>query len=131
MVVFLLSILARKLLKEYMTRKGKEIAQFGEWHLWVYMCAWRIDYLDKPLIGADDDREKIAKSLVHLNNKRLEHFKVINLAYDAILKFESGYELKLFSFNVSENRQWLFYTPENMTFVAGPGSEWSYKNSDE
>ena len=93
------------------TRHGIEISYFGEWHLWIYMCAWRIDLSGEPLIGSDDDREVVRYKLLDLNNKKLLEFSVLNSAFDALLKFESGYELKLFSYNVAENKQWLFYTP--------------------
>ncbi len=117
--------------EELITRKGKEIIYLGEWRLWVYMCAWRIDLLNEPFIGADDDRTIIESKLSDLNGKKIIEFSVLNPSFDALLKFESGYELKLFSFNVTENKQWMFYTPEEKVFVAGPGSTWYYELADK
>ncbi len=117
--------------KEIKTRDGLEISYFGEWHLWVYMCAWRLDLLGYPLIGSDDDRNHIETTLSDLKDKKLLEFSVLNSAFDSSIKFESGYELKLFSFNATENKQWIFYTPEEKVFIAGPGKTWSYKSSDK
>lgn len=128
---FLTIDFGKEIEKEYMTRKGKQTAYYGQWHLWVYMCAWRIDHLGQPMIGSDDERDKITENLIYLNNKKLEQFIIINSAHDATLKFESDYDLKLFSFNVIENEYWKLYNPNNKTFTAGPGTQWRYTSSDE
>jgi hypothetical protein len=33
------------------TRSGPKTRFYGEWRLWVYMCAWRIDIDKKPCAG--------------------------------------------------------------------------------
>ncbi len=128
---FLTLDFGKDIAEELLTRKGKEIIYLGEWRLWVYMCAWRIDLLEEPFIGSNDDREVIRQKLSDLNNKKILEFSVLNSAFDALLKFESGYELKLFSFNVTENKQWMFYTAEQKVFVAGPGNTWYYELADK
>lgn len=128
---FLTLDFGKELSKEYRTRKGIQTMYFGEWHFWVYMCAWRIDLKGMPIIGSSDDREEIKSRLVDLNQKKLERFTVQNTSFDAILQFESDYELKLFSENVVDSEQWLLYTRENMTFVAGPGAKWRYEKQEE
>lgn len=128
---FLTIDFGKEVTEEILTREGKETLSFGEWHLWIYMCAWRIDLSNEPFIGSDDDRQFIQEKLVNLNDKKLLLFSVINSAFDSVLKFESDYELKLFSFNVRENEQWKFFTPEQKVFIAGPGNSWCYRSSNE
>ncbi len=114
---------------EVKTRRGVSKYTTGEWHLWVYMTAWRIDKNGEPFIGAEDDRELIAKRLVELEDKKLLLFSVLNNAFDSILEFEGGFKLSLFSFGVEDHEQWMLYTPEAKTFTAGPGTSWSYELS--
>lgn len=116
------------LLKEII--KGKEsLYTQGEWHFWIYMCAWRIDQNEEPLIGANDDRKDIVKKLKFLENKKLLDVSILNAAFDTLFVFENRISLHLFSFNTLEDEQWMLFTPDKKVFTAGPGKNWSYENS--
>lgn len=104
---------------------------FGEWHLWIYMCAWRIDKNNKPFIGSNDSRDLIEQNLHSLEDKKLKKVTILNEAFDANLAFGEEYHLRLFSFQVIDDEQWKLFTPESKTFVAGPGCNWSYHDSDK
>lgn len=110
------------------TRKGLSTRCHGEWHLWKYMCAWRIDKDKKPLVGSNDTREKIENALCELKDKNLESVEILNHAFDTKLIFGNDIELFLFSFYTQDDyEQWMLFTPERKTFTAGPGSQWSYE----
>ena len=111
------------------TRNGLITKYFGEWHLWVYMCAWRIDKDKKPLVGCEDSREKIENCLTELAQRQLNKVSILNDAFDAKLVFGEDIELHFFSFYTQEREQWLLFTPEQKVFRAGPGNEWSYHDS--
>ena len=95
------------------------------------MCAWRIDKNNKPYIGSNDTRDLIEQRLSALENIELKKVRILNASFDAVLEFGEGFQLHLFSFQVTDDEQWMFYTPEHKTFTAGPGSEWSYVDSDK
>ncbi len=116
--------------KEIETRRGKETIYFGEWYLWVYMCAWRIDLSEMPFLASHDDRNILQKKISVLNNKKILKITVVNDAFDLLIQFEDQYVLKLFSTDTTEEEQWLFYTPNGKVFTAGPGSKWSYDSSN-
>lgn len=113
------------------TRSGPKTVYSGEWHLWIYMCAWRLDKENIPLTGSNDSREKIREILSELASKTLEEVSILNDAFDAIFRFSGGLELRLFSYNTDEHQQWMFFTPGEKVFTAGPSSKWSYPSSDE
>ena len=119
--------------EEQITTKSGDIKilHFGEWRLWIYMCAWRIDKNSKPFIGSNDSRDFIETHLRELEDNELRKVVVLNEAFDAILIFGEEYRLHLFSFRVIEDEQWIFFTPEKKAFSAGPGCEWSYTDSDK
>jgi hypothetical protein len=117
--------------KEMKTRNGPQTRYFGEWHLWVYMCAWRIDKEKKPFAGSEDSKEKIEDSLSELATRILKKVEILNNAFDAKLTFGEDMELYLFSSCTEDRKPWMLFTPENKTFTAGPGCEWSYHDSDK
>lgn len=112
------------------SRSGSRTVYFGEWYLWIYMCAWRIDKDELPLVGSNDNREKIQAHLFELENRVLTQIVVSNNSFDLKIKFGENVSLNLFSFNTTDHQQWMFYTQDNKVFTAGPASNWSYENSD-
>lgn len=110
------------------TKRRTSTHIFGERRLWICMCAWRIDKNGIPLIGCEDTRTKIEKSLVDLVNKPLLSVKILNNAFDLILKFEDDIEMYLFSFYTEDSDQWVLFNPDNSSFCAGSGGIWHYEN---
>jgi|GEM_PF-677890 len=110
---------------------GFRTIYFGEWRLWVYMCAWRIDINKKSCVGSEDSREKIENCLTQLAQRELNEVILLNDAFDATLTFGKDIELHLFSFYTEEREQWKLFTPEKKVFIAGPGNEWSYHDSNK
>ncbi len=112
--------------EEIKTRAGIKVRHYGEWRLWVYMCAWRIDINKTPCAGSEDSREIIEKCLSELVQRELNEITILNDAFDAKFVFGKDLELNLFSFETTEHEQWMFFNPENKVFTAGPGNKWSY-----
>lgn len=117
------------IVEELKTKDGTEKQIFGEWHLWVYMCAWRLEKSGDPIIGAGDERDIIQPKIPLLIGKKLLQAQVLNNSFDVILHFEQGYRLLLFSFEVEDSEQWLFFTPNRKVFTAGPRTNWKYNDS--
>lgn len=101
----------------------------GEWHLWIYMCAWRLDKANQPLIGAADDRDLLQIHLKTLETKTILAASIANTAFDVVLTFEDAFVLRLFSFGILDHEQWMLFTPNRKVFTAGPGTTWSYEDS--
>lgn len=119
----------RDVTRQVKTRNGIITSHFGEWHLWVYMCAWRIDKTKIPVVGCEATREKISCFLSELQKRRLKEVNILNQAFDAKLVFENNMELYLFSFYTQDQEQWMLFTPEKKVFTAGPGNQWSYDDA--
>ncbi len=99
----------------------------GEWHLWAYHCAWRIEKDATCWIGSEDSKEKIQRMLPVLEGGRLTAFDVSVPGFDAILEFNNGIILRLFSVNTEDEEQWMLFTPARNVLVAGPGDTWAYE----
>lgn len=121
----------RDIPEQVKTRNGMTTKYFGEWHLWIYMCAWRIDKNKSPLVGSEDSKEKIESSLSELAKRTLKEAAILNNAFDVRFMFGDDMELHLFSFYAQEQKQWMLFTPEKKVFTAGPNNKWSYSDSDK
>lgn len=112
--------------EEVKTRQGTQIRYHGEWHLWVYQCAWQIDQNGTVLVHSESPKVAIESTLSILNDKTFTAFSLLNNFFDAELKFE---DMTLRLLHTKEGEQWMLFTPENKTLVAGPGSHWDYRDS--
>jgi len=108
------------------TKQGTQIRYHGEWHLWIYQCTWQIEQNGTMLVHSESPKETIETILLHLNNKALTAFCLLNDLFDAELQFE---DMTFKLFHTKNGEQWMLFTPENKTFIAGPGSQWDYRDS--
>ena len=113
------------------TWEEKTVFHFEEYHLLIYASDWRIDLDFDPIIGSNDELEIQCDALCKLDGKRLLNFSILNDSFDALLEFESGYNMHIFSCSVLKNEAWVLFAPENKAFIAGPGEEWDYTNTDD
>lgn len=95
------------------------------------MCVWRWEQNGNPLIGAGDERESIHATISLLTGRKLLQVQILNNSFDAILDFEEGYRLLLFSFLIEDDEQWMFFTQNRKVFTAGPGTSWEYEDSSK
>lgn len=98
----------------------------GEWHLWVYLCSWRIERGDSFLVGCEDERSKIESVIKEIENKVLLKFDISFPSLDAVLEFEDEIYLSTFSI-ISEDdegggQHWMLFMPNDKVLVAGPGT---------
>lgn len=113
------------------TKTGVNKHTRGEWHLWVYQCAWRIDKNDKPVVGSEDDRKIIEKLVKCIEGKVLKKFEILTDSFDAKLTFSGNIVLYLFSHITVEVEQWMLYTPGDKVLVVGPSTQWKYSSSNK
>lgn len=112
--------------EEVKTRQGTQIRYHGQWHLWIYQCTWQIDQNGRMLIHSESPKSAIESALSNLTNKTFNSFSLLNDFFDADLKFE---DMTLRLLHTKDGEQWMLFTPENKTLVAGPGTQWDYRDS--
>lgn len=106
----------------------------GEWHLWLYLCSWRIEKDGFMLVGSEDPQKKMTECVKQIEGCRLISFQILPYTLDVILTFEKGLILRLFSV-ISEDDEntdsphWILYLPGNQVVEAGPGGRWSIEDS--
>lgn len=110
--------------------KGKmDLVPHGEWHLWIYMCSWRIEEKGAFIAGCEDPRGVMIDAVQRINGSKLKCFEILTAALDVALIFDNDVVVKLFSiYSDCEDNEgsdhWKLYMPDNKVLVAGPGSKW-------
>ena len=104
----------------------------GEWHLWVYGGAWRLEKGEQVIVASEDDQAKIETEIHYLEGCVLQSFEVMTPALDALLTFEPDIVLRIFSIYSEETEErgmdnWRLYTPDAGNVISvHPGGKWSY-----
>lgn len=93
--------------------------EYGEFRLWIYSCAWRIENQDGFITGSADDKEIMAQIGDYLNNTSVKEIIVDPKSFDTILKFTNNIQLSMFG-RSSDMEHWLLYTPERRVIAVGP-----------
>ena len=98
----------------------------GEWHLWIYMCAWRIERGNEVLASSEDDRSKIGTALQSLDDRILSSVKILSESLDTSFIFGNEIVLRTFSTELKGAVHWKLFTPDQNVLALGPGSSWSH-----
>jgi hypothetical protein len=113
-------------------RDGTTITH-GEWHLWIYLSAWRVETLDAVLGASEDSRDRMTAAAAALNGRPLVGVDVSHPSLQTTFRFEGDHVLRVFPIYTSgerDVRHWMLYAPGDMILNVGPGSRWSYHRSD-
>lgn len=97
----------------------------GEWHLWVYCCAWRLETPTAVLAGSEDERPKLEEAVKNLEGRTLLSVELMAPSLQATLLFDTGLRLHLLPVTSEEYEHWLLYLPDGNVLVIGPGSSWA------
>lgn len=109
--------------------KQKEYV-FGEWHLWVYCCAWYLEKDGEFLAASGDERPKLEVIVPQYLDKRVLHsIKIVRPAFETIFTFDEEVRLHIFPTYTEEYKHWMLHTPEDNVVVIGPGTNWSYESA--
>ncbi len=102
---------------------------YGEWHLWIYCCVWRLEEAGKVLVASEDERSKIQSAIVLLEGLALQSIEIQPTIWDTVFTFENEVTLKLFSIHSEEYEHWMLFVPDGNVLTLGSSSEWSYESS--
>ena len=102
----------------------------GEWHLWLYMCMWRIETQEEILAGSEDDRSRIRKLLENLDLNTIKDIRVARPSLDLWIEFTSGVKLLTFSNTTRSEEQWMLFTPDGSVLTTYGGGAFHSVRAD-
>ncbi len=109
--------------------QNSEDKQHGEWHLWIYCCAWRLEEGNSVLAASEDDRAKLETAIKRLQNLTLLSIGLSLPGFDTVITFEQDVVLRLFPIFSEEFEHWMLYTPDGNALTIGPGMNWTHQSA--
>jgi len=109
----------------------------GSWHLWLYMCSWRLSGPTGPLATSDSPRAVIDRAVTRLAGYRLTDVEIQGRARRTTFSFGQQFALRCSPFsqdeesnNIDPGDYWMLFMPRNLILAARPGSRISIQRSD-
>ncbi len=96
----------------------------GEFHLWVYCAAWRVDSRGTMVVASEDDREAIKSRIPQLDGRTVEGV-MISDSLEFIVQFDGYLRLSVFPIFTEGFEHWILFLPSGDAYAAGPGSTWT------
>lgn len=103
---------------------GPSGIEHGEFHLWAYCVAWRVDADGAMVVASEDDRDDI-KNAIHRLNGRVVQDVIVSDALELDLAFDDGMRLALFPIFSQGFEHWILFVPSGDVYTAGPGTTWT------
>ncbi|WP_143741489.1 hypothetical protein [Pleomorphomonas diazotrophica] len=90
--------------------KNRRITPRGEWHFWVYCCAWKAHIGDGLYVTSEEDRNSLQKVPDFLDGQILLSTKSDTGNVKFTLEFDLGGSIDLYPYNGDEiSEMWLLY----------------------
>ncbi|HNC08144.1 MAG TPA: hypothetical protein PLX14_05525 [Anaerolineales bacterium] len=106
----------------------RQVYVYGDWHLWVYLCDWRILSYGKEMANHSSNRRTIKKATAELNGQSLTQVN-IDEALVSVFDFDLGGRLEIFP-NYEDYKTtsdlWLLYEKPGNVFVLRADGQYSY-----
>ncbi len=101
----------------------------GEWHLWIYDCAWEIISGHKR-VGNDSTRSGVQRAADLLDGQKLTRFSLVPKELRCVFDFDLGATLQTVP-NNKKGEQWILYTPNKKVLSLRADGRYQYMRSDQ
>lgn len=102
----------------------------GEWHLWVYCCAWRLEHGERIVAASEDDRAALEEAVRRQDGLVLRSIDVVLPGLDTRFVFDDQLTLHLFGVYSEGPEHWMLFLPDGNVLSVGPGNRWSSARGD-
>jgi hypothetical protein len=108
------------------------LVRHGEWHLWLYMCNWKLKRTGKALADSQGDRTSIESVFQNLELGSVKEVRIPRSSVDLQIEFDSGVNLWTTSTSKRDKvEQWMLFTPERKCLSAFGNQSYEYAPIDE
>lgn len=93
----------------------------GEWRLWLYECAWRLESGDTILTAGEHQRMLASNAVKSLRGVKITDLVIARPSLDLEITFENRSRLRTFATTASEDHfsdQWVLFTPQLVSVIA-------------
>jgi len=95
----------------------------GDYYLWVYCSAWRIEANGKVIASSEDDRDLLDAGAVVLNGRQLADFTVDPVSLSAVVSLSGNARIIIFAIYTQNFEHWKMRLPSGRWVQAGPSNQ--------
>jgi hypothetical protein len=120
---------SEKLRKRWARRR---IYVHGDWHLWVYICDWRILLHGKELANSSSTRKVIEKALLEIDGQALSSVTIAK-SYVCLFEFDLGGRLEIipnYDDYEKDSDLWLLYEPSGYVYTLRADGKFNHAPGD-
>ena len=110
----------------------RHVFVYGEWHLWVYICDWRIFLNDEEIANNTSSRKIIKNALLEIDGQLLTSV-AIKKSHVSIFEFDLGGRLEIIPNHVDYKKTvdlWLLYEPSGNVFTLRADGKYRHRPGD-
>jgi hypothetical protein len=104
----------------------------GDWHLWIYLCDWRILLQGQEIAKADHNRRIIRNAILEVDGQALTKVNV-NSSLESVFEFDLGGRLEVVPNNEIYKKTgdlWLLYEPSGNVFALRADGQYCHLPED-
>jgi hypothetical protein len=93
----------------------------GEWRLWLYDCAWRLECGGSIVTASQHERSLAANAVKRISGIEITDITLTRPGLDLEITFQNQCKLRTFAATASEDHcsdQWVLFTPQLITVAA-------------
>jgi len=110
----------------------RHIFVHGDWHLWIYICDWRIFLHEEEIANNTATRKTIRKALLELDGQVLTSV-TIKKSYISVFEFDLGCKLEVIPNHDDYKKTdelWLLYEPSGYVFTLRADGKYRHRPGD-
>lgn len=101
----------------------------GDWHLWIYCCAWGVFDESGQLVGDSSTKKSIDRAARFLNGQALSSSTLIPRGMHTVLEFDLGARLETKPYD-RRSEQWMLYEPAGKVLTVRADKRYTYGSAD-
>jgi hypothetical protein len=104
----------------------------GEWHLWIYSCAWQVFTAGKRIGHSNlkgSSKQPIKRAADELDGQKLIHVSVNPRTANTVFEFDLGSRLETKPYNETSD-QWILFEPNGNIFTLRGNGDCSHESDD-
>lgn len=95
----------------------RTVSVLGQWHLWIYCCAWQFLVEDFEIATWESEDEKITEACSTLDGQILEQVMPGAKSGETIFRFDLGGQLNIEPSDEELNELWLLFCPDSNVYT--------------
>ncbi len=118
---------ASKKVRASLAKRGAYV--HGDWHLWIYCCAWEVLFNDKQIAHSESSDNRIKRATNFLDGQKLLRFSIVPRGMRCTFEFDLGGILKTWPYG-RRHEQWLLYEPSGKVLTLRADKYFSHDPSN-